>query len=106
MWSPHRPVRVRIRLCIARTVLLSFLCRYSETLPSSSLTIQCASQLLLAHWISRDSKSGAAAPILATMYCEVGSVITTVNRFNSSVEHINRASTARYRLAASLDVFI
>ena len=37
---------------------------------------------------------------------EVGSVITTVDCFNNSVEHINRASTFRYRAAASLDVFI
>ena len=37
---------------------------------------------------------------------EVGSVSTTVNRFNSSVEHINRVSTFRYRAAASLEVFI
>ena len=97
-------MRVRIRLCIARTVLASFLCRYSVTLPSPSLTTQCAWQLLLAHWISRDSKSGAAAPILATKRWEVGSVIR--RPFNMSVEHINRASTFRYRAAASLDVFI
>ncbi len=78
---------------MARAVLLSFLCMYSETLPSPSLTTQCTWQLLLAHWISRDSKSGAAAPILAMKQWEVGSVITTVDCFNSSVEHINCVST-------------
>ena len=91
---------------MARAVLFSFLCRYSETLSSPSLTTQCAWQLLLAHWISRDSRSGAAAPILAMKQWEVGSVITTVDCFNNSVEHVNRASTFRYRAAASLDVFI
>ena len=67
--------RVRIRLCIARTVLASFRCRHSAILPSTSLTTQCAWQLLLAHWTSRDSKSGAAAPTLAMKKWEVGSVI-------------------------------
>ena len=79
---------------------IAFLCPALER----AGTTQCASQLLLAHWISRDSKSGAAAPILATKRWEVGSVIR--RPFNMSVEHINRAPTFRYRAAASLDVFI
>ena len=97
-------MRVRIRLCIARAVLASFRCRYNAILPSTSLTTQCAWQLVLAHWTSRDSKSGAAAPTLAMKKWEVGSVIR--RQFTIRVEHITRASTARYLVAASLDVFI
>ena len=89
---------------MARAVLASLRCRYSETPPSLSLTTQCARQLAPAHWIRRDSKSGAAAPILAMKQWEAGSVIRRL--FNIRVEHITRASTARYLVAASLDVFI
>ena len=47
---------------------------------------------------------GAAAPTLAMKKWEVGSVIR--RQFTIRVEHITRASTARYLVAASLDVFI
>ena len=58
----------------------------------------------LAHWIRRDSQSGAAAPTLAMKQWEAGYVIRRL--FNIRVEHNTRALTVRYLVAASLEVFI